>query len=93
VHGNTNQSLAWAVIEPNVTTALHKYLAAEELYHITSGTGRMTLDDEVFPVDTGDTILISPGTPHRITNTGVEPLTLLCTCAPPYSDGDTVLLD
>jgi mannose-6-phosphate isomerase-like protein (cupin superfamily) len=92
VHGNANQSLARAVIEPNVTTALHKHLETEELYHITAGTGRMTLGDEVFPIRAGDTILIVPGTPHRIANTGVKPLTLLCACALPYSDDDTVLL-
>ncbi len=92
VHGNANQSLARAIIEQNATTALHKHLDSEELYHITSGAGRMTLGGDVFTVQAGDTILIPPGTPHRITNTGAEPLTILCACAPPYSHADTVLL-
>lgn len=92
VHENAKQSLARAVIEANVTTALHKHLNTEELYHITSGTGRMVLGDETLTVQTGDTILISPGTAHQLINTGTEPLILLCACAPPYSDSDTVLL-
>jgi mannose-6-phosphate isomerase-like protein (cupin superfamily) len=37
-------------------------------------------------------VVIPPGTPHQVRNTGDEPLTLLCCCAPPYSDADTVLL-
>ena len=54
MHGNAKQHLARAVIEPNVTTALHKHLYTQELYHITSGTGRMTLGDEVFAISSAD---------------------------------------
>jgi len=40
----------------------------------------------------GDTVCIPPGTAHRLHNTGQEPLRLLCSCSPPYSDADTELL-
>ncbi len=34
---------------------------------------------------------IPPGAIHKLTNTGEVPIRLLCCCAPPYSDADTVL--
>ena len=37
--------------------------------------------------------MIAPGVPHKLWNTGAEPLVLLCCCAPPYSHEDTVLLE
>ncbi len=39
----------------------------------------------------GDCVVIPPGTPHKLWNTGTEPLVLLCCCAPAYSDDDTVM--
>ena len=42
-------------------------------------------------VKRGDCIVIPPGAEHKLTNTGDEPLVLLCCCAPAYSDEDTVL--
>jgi mannose-6-phosphate isomerase-like protein (cupin superfamily) len=36
--------------------------------------------------------VIPPGTPHKLRNTGAEPLKLLCCCAPPYSHEDTFML-
>lgn len=91
-HGNTAQSLAEAIVAPGQTTCLHRHLASEELYHITHGTGRMTLGDQHFDVAMGDTVCIPSGTWHCITNTGTEPLHILCSCSPPYSHEDTELL-
>ena len=91
-HGNRNQSLAEAIVQPGEETLLHKHLRTEELYHITAGSGWMTLADEQFPVATNDTVCIPPGTPHCIRNTGIEPLRILCCCSPSYSDEDTLLL-
>jgi len=91
-HGNRNQSLAEAIVSPGQETLLHKHLRTEELYHITGGTGWMTLGEEQFAVAQGDTVCVPPGTPHCIRNTGAEPLRILCCCSPPYSHDDTVLL-
>lgn len=87
-----HQSLAEATVAPGQSTALHRHGRSEELYHITAGTGRMTLGPDEFDVATGDTVCIPPGTPHRIRNTGAEPLRILCCCAPPYAHDDTELL-
>jgi mannose-6-phosphate isomerase-like protein (cupin superfamily) len=93
VHGNSNQSLAEATVPESGKTLLHKHHLTEEIYHITEGKGIMTLDSEEIEVKTGDTICISPGTPHRIQNTGNMPLRILCCCAPAYSHEDTELLE
>jgi mannose-6-phosphate isomerase-like protein (cupin superfamily) len=91
-HENSQQSLAEAIVGPGSSTRLHRHHVSEELYHITAGRGRMTLGNRHFEVAVGDTVCISPGTPHCIENTGSEPLRLLCCCAPAYAHVDTELL-
>lgn len=92
VHGNCRQSLAEARIAPGQITALHRHPQSEELYHVVGGEGLMTLGDRQFHIECGDTVAISPGTPHRVQNTGTETLVILCCCSPPYAHGDTELL-
>jgi len=48
----------------NGKTLLHKHRLTEEIYHITDGSGIMTLGSEEFEVKKGDTVCISPDTPH-----------------------------
>ncbi|WP_334159314.1 cupin domain-containing protein [Oryzomicrobium sp.] len=91
--GARAQSLAEATVFPGQRTLLHRHDATEELYHITAGSGRMTLGDERFAVAPGDTVLIPPGTAHCIENTGAVPLRLLCCCAPAYAHDDTEVLE
>ena len=92
-HGNRLQSLAEATVAPGCRTQLHRHALTEELYHVTSGSGLMTLGAERMKVGAGDTVLIAPGTPHCIEALGAEPLTILCCCSPPYSHEDTELLE
>ena len=87
-----NQSLAEATVEPGGRTVLHHHVRSEEIYLFTAGSGRMRLGDEEAEVRAGDAVVIPPGTPHSLHNTGEAPLRLLCCCSPPYSDDDTVLL-
>lgn len=93
LHGNRRQSLAEATVEAGAATRLHRHGHSEELYHVTAGNGIMTLGGARFEVGVGDTVLIPPGTPHRIEATGLEPLRILCCCSPPYAHEDTELLD
>lgn len=92
VHGNVNQSLAEATVEPGQRTQLHRHKLSEELYHITAGRGLMELDGKKFEVRTGDTVAIAPGAAHAVENCGEQPLVILCCCSPPYSHDDTELL-
>ncbi|KKH45943.1 cupin domain-containing protein [Methanosarcina sp. 1.H.A.2.2] len=92
VYGNSNQSLAEAIVPAGGKTLLHKHRVTEEIYHITEGSGIMTLGSEEFEVRKGDSICISPGTPHRVRNPGEKELKILCCCAPAYSHEDTELM-
>lgn len=91
-HDSRLQSLAQAVVPVGRGTALHRHRASEELYHVTAGSGLMTLGTDTFEIRCGDTVCIPPGTAHRVRNTGAEPLVVLCSCAPAYSHEDTELL-
>jgi mannose-6-phosphate isomerase-like protein (cupin superfamily) len=93
VHGNRNQSLAEATVAAGQRTVLHRHGRTEELYHVTSGRGRMTLGEESFGVIAGDTVCIPPGTPHCIENAGADDLVILCCCSPAYDHDDTELLE
>ena len=87
------QSVAEATVLPSRETVEHYHRTTEEVYLFTSGEGRMRLGDEEAEVRQGDTVVIAPGTRHKLWNTGSKPLVLLCCCAPPYRDSDTVLTD
>ncbi|MFY9397224.1 MAG: cupin domain-containing protein [Desulfomonilia bacterium] len=86
------QSLAAATVPPGSRTALHIHLRSEEIYHVTRGRGTMVLGEESFGIAPGDSVLIPPGMPHRLVQSGGEELVVLCCCSPPYSDDDTELL-
>ena len=88
-----NQSLAEATVPPGSETTEHFHRTSEEIYYFLSGSGRMRLGDEVSAVQAGDVVVITPGARHKLWNPGDEPLVLLCCCAPPYTDGDTVLTE
>lgn len=86
-----HQSLAEATLEPDGETAEHYHPQAEEIYCFTAGSGRMRLGSEEAEIMAGDAVVIPPGTPHKLWNTGTDPLVLLCCCAPAYSHEDTIL--
>lgn len=92
VHGSGGMSLAEAVVPPGVETRHHRHGRSAEIYHITAGSGIMTLGEESFKVKAGDTVFIPPGAAHRIRNRGRRSLKILCCCTPPYSHDDTDLL-
>ena len=93
IHGNAKLSVAEATVSVGSETARHKHLLTEEIYHIMDGKGLMRLGDELFEVNSGDSICIVPGTVHNIKNIGDVPLKILCSCSPPYSDSDTDLVN
>ena len=92
VHGNSQQSLAEAIVPVGSETLMHKHLVSEEIYHVTEGVGEMTLGQAQFVIRRGDTVCILPGMAHRVKNTGTIPLRILCCCSPAYSHEDTELV-
>jgi mannose-6-phosphate isomerase-like protein (cupin superfamily) len=88
-----NQSLAEATVDPGGETAEHYHRVTEEVYFFTHGGGRMRLGEDERDVEAGACVVIPPGVPHKLWNTGSEPLRLLCCCAPAYSHEDTVICE
>jgi mannose-6-phosphate isomerase-like protein (cupin superfamily) len=88
----SHQSLAEATIPVGEETEAHHHPRTEEIYYVLSGRGLMSLGMERREVGPGDGILIPPGTLHKIRNIAATPLVILCCCAPPYSQEDTILV-
>jgi mannose-6-phosphate isomerase-like protein (cupin superfamily) len=89
LHHTSTQSLADASLEPGQATQRHYHGRSEEIYLVTKGSGTLEVDGETRRVRPGDAILIPPGAWHTLENDGTSELTILCTCAPPYSHEDT----
>lgn len=89
----TRQSIAEAIVPAGGQTIAHLHGRSEEIYVFTSGAGEVRLGEDAFAVSAGDSIVIAPGTPHKLLNPGSEPLVLLCVSAPAYSHEDTELLE
>ena len=86
-------SLAEATLMPGDQTMMHYHEKSQEIYHITQGSGVMSLKTDDFCIGAGDSILIPAGTRHSVRNTGIEPMKILCFCSPAYTHEDTVLLE
>ena len=88
-----NQSLAEARLPAGGATQEHYHVRTEEIYYITHGAGQIRIDGETRDVKVGDAIAIRPGQKHKLWNTGIETLRLLCCCAPAYEHDDTVMTE
>lgn len=88
-----NQSLAQATVPAGRSTDAHYHHTSEEIYHFTAGVGRMRLGDSEQSVRAGDTVVIPPGVEHKLWADREVDLVLLCCCAPPYADTDTVITE
>jgi mannose-6-phosphate isomerase-like protein (cupin superfamily) len=88
-----NQSLAEATVPARGETVEHYHRTSEEIYSFVSGSGRMRLGEEESGVRAGDTVVIPPGTRHKLWSGEGEPLVVLCSSSPPYSHDDTVLTE
>lgn len=87
------QSLAEATVPAGGATLAHYHRESEEIYLVTGGSGRMLLGEEVRSVGPGDCVVIPPETVHRLWADADAPLVVVCSCVPPYSHEDTVLVD
>ena len=79
-------SIARARVEPGVTTRLHRLMDVTERYVILEGRGRVEVG-ALAPQDVGpgDVVIIPPGTPQRIANTGGADLVFLAICTPRFT--------
>lgn len=79
-------SVARARVVPGVTTRWHRLNGVAERYVILAGSGRVEVGElppqEIKP---GAVVLIPPGCPQRITNTGSGELVFLAICSPRFT--------
>ncbi len=83
--GDEGASVARARVAPGVTTRRHRVAGTTERYVISAGTGTVHVDglpeQSVAP---GAVVIIPPGVPQAITNTGDADLVFLCICTPRF---------
>ena len=79
-------SIAWARVEPGVTTRWHRLKGTSERYFIISGRGLAEVG-KMPPrqVTAGDVVLIPPMCCQRITNIGTDDLIFIAICSPRFS--------
>ena len=66
------------VLHPGATIGYHKQ-ETDEVYYITGGTGKMTINGQEFAVKPGDAILTRTGSSHGLAQTGDGDLTIIIT--------------
>ncbi len=66
------------VLHPGAAIGYHKQ-DKDEVYYITGGTGKMTMNGEDFAVKAGDAILTRTGSSHGLVQTGSGDLTIIIT--------------
>lgn len=77
--GATGGEFSMQVFQPGTETGfLHTHKLHEELYFFLSGEGQFQVDGQVFPVQEGSVVRVSPEGKRSIRNNGTEPLVMLC---------------
>lgn len=64
-------------VNPGHRLSLQYHHHRTEHWVIVAGSGRVTRGEEVIPVMANQSVVIPKGTPHRIENTGTEPLVFI----------------
>jgi mannose-6-phosphate isomerase-like protein (cupin superfamily) len=92
--GNSRRlSLAEVTIGPGAGSLEHYHRHTEEVYYLLKGQAQLTVGDETRMVGAGDTIVIPPGTRHKIVNVGEGELIMLAVCAPAWRPEDSVYFE
>lgn len=86
VVGDTDRSqAAMMTLQPNQETGgpTNAHANSDQWLFIISGQGQATIDGQTYDLKSGMLVLIEPGEPHKIANTGSEPLVTVNVYAPP----------
>jgi quercetin dioxygenase-like cupin family protein len=62
--------LGYSVFKPGIDTKQKIHTDAEELAYVVSGSGKITVRNELIPFAKGDSLFIPPGVPHGVRNDG-----------------------
>lgn len=77
--GATGGEFSFQVFQPGTETGfLHTHKRHEELYFFLSGEGEFQVDGQVFHVQEGSVVRVTPNGRRSVRNNGTAPLTMLC---------------
>jgi len=69
----------------------HYHKISEEIYYISSGIGRVRVNDETFNIKKGSVIYVPRNKVHALENkSDSEELNVLCVTSPAYTKGDFI---
>ena len=68
--------------QPMAYVAEHVHQVQEQVYHVLSGEGSLTLDDKRVTLRQHDYVFVPPGVRHGFTNNGTVPLVFLVVTTP-----------
>lgn len=75
----TGSEFSFQMFQPGTETGfLHTHKSHEELYFFLSGKGEFQVDGQVFPVEEGSVVRVSPYGKRSVRNNGTTPLVMLC---------------
>lgn len=75
----TGSEFSFQMFQPGTETGfLHTHKNHEELYFFLSGKGEFQVDGQVFPVEEGSVVRVSPDGKRNVRNNGTTPLVMLC---------------
>jgi mannose-6-phosphate isomerase-like protein (cupin superfamily) len=75
-------------IPPGADLGVQTFQHVEQLVYVASGRGKAIVGKIDWPLAEGDVVVITPGTPHDVLNTGVDALRIVVIETPPrHIDG------
>ena len=75
----TGSEFSFQMFQPGTETGfLHTHKNHEELYFFLAGKGEFQVDGQVFPVEEGSVVRVSPSGKRSVRNNGTTPLVMLC---------------
>lgn len=89
---NLGYSLAHGKLSPGHRSKRH-VLASSEVYYFIAGTGQLTIDDQVTPVEAGTTVYVPPGGQQYLENVGTTDIEFLCLVDPAWRSEDETVVE
>ena len=89
---NLGYSLAHGKLSPGHRSKRH-VLASSEVYYFIAGTGQLTVDDQVTPVEAGTTVYVPPGGQQYLENVGTTDIEFLCLVDPAWRSEDETIVE
>jgi mannose-6-phosphate isomerase-like protein (cupin superfamily) len=74
------------VIQGRITSDYHDHQDKEQVYYFISGSGKMLIDGQEYPVTAGDAVHLPPKTKHQVINDGEDDIEYLNISAPVRSE-------